>query len=454
MTRRLRPIDVIASDVPGIAWPPIARGPRAELLALTGALDRSQWFAPDVIARGQFRQLGALTAHAARHSPHFASRLRAAGMKAADLARPEGLAALPLLRREDLQHPAADVDCAALPDGHGPVSTASSSGSTGEPVTVRKTALEARFWQAMTLRWLFWSGSDPGGRLAVARANVKGDSKRADWGPPVSTLFRTGPALVVDVRQDYEAMGDAFAAFDPHALLAYPSNLAALLDRIDAGVISLPSLASVRLLGETVSDALRERTKGRFALSSCYSTAELGYLTVECAQSGLHHIMSETAIVEILREDGTPAREGEAGRVVATALHNFATPLIRYDVGDWAEVGPPCPCGRGLPTLRRIHGRTRNRMVLPDGRTRWALTGSIRFGDLPVAQAQLVQHSRERLELRYTSKQGPLAPEQAQAVRQIVEDSTDPGFAIDLSHVEGRLDNPANGKFEEFVSKI
>jgi phenylacetate-CoA ligase len=140
--------------------------------------------------------------------------------------------------------------------------------------------------------------------------------------------------------------------------------------------------------------------------------------------------------------------------VVATALHNFATPLIRYDVGDWAEVGPPCPCGRGLPTLRRILGRTRNRMVLPDGRARWALTGSIRFGDLPVAQAQLVQHSRERLELRYTSKQGPLAPDHEQIVRQIVQDCTDPGFVIDLSHIEGRLDNAANGKFEEFVSKI
>jgi phenylacetate-CoA ligase len=454
MTRHPRPIDGIASDVPGISWPPVARGPRAELLALAGALERSQWFAPVVIARGQFRQLGALAAHAERHSPHFAARLRGAGLTSADLAQPEGLAALPLLRREDLQRPAAEVDCATLPDGHGPVSTASSSGSTGEPVTVRKTAIEARFWQAMTLRWLFWSGSDPRGRLAVARANMKGDGARPDWGPPVSTLFRTGPALVVDVRQDYDAMAAAFAAFDPHALLAYPSNLAALLDRIDAGTITLPSLASVRLLGETVSDALRERAKGRFRLSSCYSTAELGYLTIECGQSGLHHIASETAIVEILRNDGTAAREGEAGRIVATALHNFATPLIRYDVGDWAEVGPPCPCGRGLPTLQRILGRTRNALVLPDGRTRWALTGSIRFGDLPVAQAQLVQHSHEKLELRYTSKQGPLGPEHARAVRQIVQDSSDPAFAIDLTYVKGRLDNPANGKFEEFVSKI
>ena len=46
-------------------------------------------------------------------------------------------------------------------------------------------------------------------------------------------------------------------------------------------------------------------------------------------------------------------------------------PLIRYEIGDFAEVGDRCSCGRGLPVLRRILGRVRNMLTLPDGRLIW-----------------------------------------------------------------------------------
>jgi phenylacetate-CoA ligase len=52
---------------------------------------------------------------------------------------------------------------------------------------------------------------------------------------------------------------------------------------------------------------------------------------------------------------------------VVTPLHNFAMPLIRYAIGDYAEAGPPCACGRGLPVLARILGRARNLLTLPHG---------------------------------------------------------------------------------------
>ena len=61
----------------------------------------------------------------------------------------------------------------------------------------------------------------------------------------------------------------------------------------------------------------------------------------------------------MLDGQGKPCGVGEIGRVVVTPLSNFAMPLIRYDVGDTAEVGPPCACRRGLPVLTRIIGRDR-----------------------------------------------------------------------------------------------
>ena len=67
-------------------------------------------------------------------------------------------------------------------------------------------------------------------------------------------------------------------------------------------------------------------------------------------------------MIEILDESGHAFGPEEAGRVVVSDLHNFAMPLIRYEIGDYAAPGEACPYGRGLPVLRRVLGRTRNRI--------------------------------------------------------------------------------------------
>ena len=106
-------------------------------------------------------------------------------------------------------------------------------------------------------------------------------------------------------------------------------------------------------------------------LHDVYSANELGYIALQCPESEQYHVMSECALVEVIDGDGRPCRPGETGRLVLSSLHNYAMPLLRYEIGDYAEVGDQCPCGRGLPLLNRIAGRERNMLVLPDGRQHW-----------------------------------------------------------------------------------
>ncbi len=189
-------------------------------------------------------------------------------------------------------------------------------------------------------------------------------------------------------------------------------------------------------------------------MTDCYSSQEIGYLTLECPDAPLHHIMSEAVIVELLRDDGTPCGEGELGRVVVTDLHNFATPMIRYAIGDYAEAGPPCPCGRGLPTLKRIVGRERNLLRLADGRRHWPLVGGLNFRDVaPVSQYQVIQHSFEGVELRLVCERPLTAGEEADLIAMMLA-ALGHDFAIDLSYFEDRLPRGANGKFEEFICRI
>ena len=110
-------------------------------------------------------------------------------------------------------------------------------------------------------------------------------------------------------------------------------------------------------------------------LSDMYSGREVGYLALQCPQHDHYHVMSEGNFLEVLGDDGRPCQPGETGRVVVTTLHNYVMPLIRYEIGDFAEVGEPCPCGRGLPVLTRILGRQQNMLTLPTGESRWTQIG-------------------------------------------------------------------------------
>ena len=71
------------------------------------------------------------------------------------------------------------------------------------------------------------------------------------------------------------------------------------------------------------------------------------------------HLNSDHNIVEFLRDDDSPCSPGEDGRIVVTELVNFGMPVIRYEVGDRGVPSDRvCPCGRGLPLMESITGRT------------------------------------------------------------------------------------------------
>ena len=236
--------------------------------------------------------------------------------------------------------------------------------------------------------------------------------------------------------------------------MVYPSNLDALTAYARERGLALPSLQHIRTIGETLHPRVRDQAKAQFGarLSDCYSSQEVGIMALECPAGGLYHVMGESLIVEILDPAGAPCEEGEVGRVVVTDLHNFATPIVRYDIGDYAEASGVCPCGRGLPTLRRIVGRERNLILMPDGTRHWPLAGGRYLREVaPVVQFQVIQHDRKRIEVRLVVE-SPLSAEQEAHVRAMVERSLRHPFAVDLVYFDGALPKGPGGKFEEFVS--
>jgi phenylacetate-CoA ligase len=449
------PFADVRSTVPGAAWPPLSHGPAASLAALLHQLEHSQWLDAATIRAHQLRQLGLLAGHCAAHSPFFAARLAAAGLGPADLATPGGLERLPVLERRQLQG-AQDLFCDRVPDGHAPIHEARTSGSTGEPVSIRRTEINQFVWTALTLRDQFWHKRDLKGRLCAIRANVDKIERFPRWGGVVGELFETGELLVVPITLPVRELIELVDDFRPESLLAYPNVIAAMVEECRARGYGFEGLRHLRSVGETLPASLRDEAEEVLGARpvDCYSSQEIGYLALECPDAPLHHIMSETVIVELLRDDGSPCEEGEMGRVVVTDLGNFATPMIRYDIGDFAEPGPACPCGRGLPTLKRMVGRERNLLRLADGRRHWPVFGGRDFRDVaPVRQFQAIQHSFDRIEMRLVCER-PLTADEADDLRAMIGKALGHDFIIELTYSHGRLPTGPNGKFEEFVCRI
>lgn len=384
--------------------------------------------------------------------PSFSARLAAAGLTAEDVATAEGLRALPLLSRRALQDEYDAQPPSALPAEHAPAILSQTSGSTGEPVRVHRTAVNQLLWLALTLRYHLWHEPDFAGRLCAIRALAGPAREGRSWGAPFDQLFATGPSLLLDNNLDVEAQVEQLRRFRPDSLILYPTNLQALLDR----EVELPGLRRVRTIGEMLPPETRTQAEAGWGVPvrDCYSSKEFGYLAIECPAGGLYHLMAESLLVELLDEHDRPCASGQIGRLVVTDLHNFATPMIRYEIGDHAEAGPACPCGRGLPTLRRILGRTRNMVRRPDGTTSWPITGFKRFRDIaPIRQYQIVQQSLEAVELRLVADR-PLEGGEEAALAERLRDYLGWPFDIRLRYFEGRLPNGPNGKFEEFKSLI
>ena len=436
--------DALPSQVPGIHWPAVAGTRDAAVLALLFQMESTQWLSEEALRERQRRQLGALLDHARRHCAFYRQRFPN------DLAR---WSEIPLLTRADLQTHPDTIRANRYPHAHGKTFDMMTGGSTAEPVTVRRTALTQLFWQAATLRDHLWHRRDFSATMAIIRQfpePVDG-TKPGRWGG----ILRSGPAWHLSISTDVEAQLHWLQGINPEILLTYPANLEALMVRMRHDRIALPGLREVRTISGTVTTALRDQCQILLdaPLTDLYSAQEFGVIALQCPDSGLLHLQSEHLLVEMLNDRGVRCLEGEIGRVVVTDLHNFAMPLIRYSLGDWAEVGPPCPCGRGLPTLRRVVGRTRNMAMSPEGKLFWPGLETLRFLEIipQLRQYQFVQTERDAILGTLVCTPAPTA-QQLFRLQSELERALGHGYRWAWRLQETSIQPTASGKFEEFVS--
>lgn len=421
-------------------------------------MESSQWWSAARMQRYQLKQLRQLLAWAGQYSPHYRNVLQDIDLAQFELS---DLQRLPVLSREQLRSQRQQLRCTQYPETHGAADEMMTSGSTGSPVVVDSTAQVAAIWSAISLRDHLWHRRDASLRNASIRWRVENIGMAPEglefpgWGAPFSDFYQTGPGYFLNSSSDVRDQASWLQRTNPQYLISHPSNLRALLQEIRKRSIKLPALTELRTVGEALDNDLRQLADEVLGLPlvDCYSCQEVGYIALQCPDHRHYHLQAEHLIMEVLDENNQACEPGQPGRIVLTSLGNYHLPLIRYDIGDYGELAEGCSCGRSLPVLRRIQGRVRNMLSLPDGSKRWPNLGFREIMSIAdIRQFQLQQHSLQRIELKLVLATA-LDAGQEQKIRDILSRYLRFPGAIEISYHDS-LPRSASGKFEDFVSLL
>ena len=167
-----------------------------------------------------------------------------------------------------------------------------------------------------------------------------------------------------------------------------------------------------------------------------YTCEEAGWLALQCPKHDHLHVFTANVILEILDPQGQPCPVGTPGRVLVTALHSQAMPLIRYEIGDIAEWGPPCDCGINLPVIKRIWGRDNQSIQTPDGRSRYVVLIAEDFLSIAPLSDIRLRYYRNPLARLEVACETPLSQEQRRQLVAKVQDLL--GFDCSVEVIEAR----------------
>jgi len=361
----------------------------------------------------------------------------------------------PVLAKEELrQSPRAflaeDCDPRAMYYEH-------TSGTTGKPLHLWLSKQTLQSWFAMfEARAKRWYGVSRDDRWAILGGQLVAPVERQRppfwvWNSSLNQLYLSAYHLAPENIPTY---AEAIRRHNLTYIMGYPSGLYRLAQEILTQGLEMPALKVAIGNAEPLLDHQRNVIAKAFNCPAreTYGMAEIAAAASDCEADSLHS-WPDTGVIEVLA-DGVDVSvpNGMPGRLIATGLINVDMPLIRYETGDRVSLATKkCDCGRTLPVLTAIEGRTDDVVITRDGRYIGRLDPVFK-ADLPFKEAQIIQEELDLLRVLYVPTPAYTSRDGAALVERI-QDRTGPDMRVILEPV-AEIPRSANGKFRAVVSRI
>lgn len=418
------------------------------------ALEQSQWWPPERLEAHRVERLRSLLTRAGSHVPYYRDMFARLGFDPAGIVSTADLQRLPFLDKPLIRE---HTEALKADDARGLVRF-NTGGSSGVPLiffigSERVSRDVAAKWRATR-----WWGVDIG------------DPEVVLWGSPIElgsqdrirrwrdALMRTRlfPAFEMSDRKVADFIA-GFRAMRPHMLFGYPSAFAHIAryaqrtgQRLDDLGIKVVFVTSERLY-----DHQRELIEKVFGapVANGYGGRDAGFIAHQCPHGSMH-ITAEDIIVEIVDAQGQVLPPGQSGEIVVTHLATGDFPFIRYRTGDVGALGEQlCGCGRTLPVLQKIEGRSTDFIVAQDGTVMHGLALIYVVRDMPgVSAFRIEQESIDLTRVRIVTD-GDFPPDGDARITEGMKARLGRAVDVLVEHVD-QIPAEGSGKFRYVVSKV
>ncbi|MFH0884974.1 MAG: hypothetical protein V1861_04650, partial [Candidatus Micrarchaeota archaeon] len=405
-----------------------------------------QWKSPDELARLQESRLKNAFKEASR-TRYYRDLLRQSDLRSTGAF--SVLESLPTTSKEHIQ---SNPD-AFIQDGHDGkgIISRETTGSTGKPLKVRMDKKASTIRTALMLLNMMSCGLTP---FSLTADLCFSDGVRR---PLSGRAYGVLPWFSLDILDDEKKNLEIMRKCRADSLGYYPSAMT-LLARANMDSQKPLRLKQVLSGAEMLVPGWRKLLEDSFCcpVFNLYGSWEFGPMAWECPEEHSLHVNTGSFHMEILDSRNRPLSHG-TGRVVITSLCNGAMPLLRYEMEDLAGWGGQCPCGRGLPVLKSLEGRSDDMVVLPSGRLR--SPRSVRFTDLEcvvkgIRTYQLIQEKEDLFLFRYVpSSAGFPESSRKEIARRISIACLGEQVRVEFEQVEEIARN-RGGKLDQLISKV
>lgn len=368
-------------------------------------LSQSQFWSQEDIRRYQFNKLKKLLHHAVTYVPYYNKMFHELKIGVEDIRTYRDFEFLPILTKE-LIRKNFDSMVSTFYQKEDLISN-STGGSTGTPLKYFQDKNYEKWANAARIRgWYHIAGCSSGASCAVLWGAMHEVKENFSYYERIKDYIESGEiwlnAFNLSDERKFEFL-KLCRLFRPKLLRGYFTAVKDFAVFIDQNKLKFPQVKGIILGAETVDLESQKYIEKVFNAPSynTYGGRELSLIAMECDhKNGLHEI-SENNYVEF--EPITIKNYPEAGNLIITNLNNYAMPFIRYRIGDIGVPGDgsPCSCGRGLPLIKKVIGRTTEVFTFYDG-TKIAGEMFIHLmKSFPVNDYQFVQTSESKVVLRY-----------------------------------------------------
>jgi phenylacetate-CoA ligase len=439
-----------------VSSPIIARGkglPR--LFQCLEELEVSQYWDRNRIVEFQFEKLKKLLLHAYENTTFYRRRFDKAGVNPYKLQDPEEIRNIPILTKREIR----ENITAMIAKGYrkNQLDMSETGGTTGVKLLFYRDKASLSLKKAAVYRFEKWAGWDFGERMAMvwpASADYVG---YYTWETKLmNELFGRQVVLPDALLDDHviQEYVDQLIKKRPTMVRGFASPIYEVASYINRKGIELPLKGAITT-GEPLFIHQRKIIEEAFhcKVLDSYRTREAGSVAQQCQELYGLHINAECLYVEIESQNSTYDGTGE---IIITDLVNYGMPFIRYQIGDVGKISfEPCPCGRGLPMLKNILGRTFDIFFGPDGKRVMSIN-LVRYlvykAPGLLGQVQIIQDRLDHLVIRMTPDPPPTDEIKNYQISKVKE-LLGPQMKVSFEIVD-KIPREESGKYRFTICKI